>query len=56
MSDSLDQKRAAYLSRRVDDRDEILQVSGNKRIVQDPILVSQALQERVLGQVAAARL
>ena len=43
------------LRRRVYDRDELLEVPAEQRVVEHPVLVLHALQERVLANRAVAR-
>lgn len=45
-------RQQTYLGGGIDDRNELPQMSRDERVVQDPVLVAQALQERVLRQVA----
>ena len=45
-----------YLGWSVDDRNQLLQVFRDQSIVEDPVLIAQALKEGILREVVPARL
>ena len=46
---------ATDLGRRVYDRDELTQVARYQRVVERPVLVTKALEERILGEIVCLR-
>lgn len=48
-------KQETHFSRSIDDGNKLAQVSRNKGVIQNPVLISQALQERVLLKITFLR-